>query len=148
LTFQEAIDFLFSSLPMYQRVGKAAYKTHLNNTRALDEYFGHPHTSFESIHIAGSYGKGSVAHMLASVLQSAGYRTGLYTSPHLWEFRERIRVDGEMIPRDSVTSFVSDHKESLNRIKPSFFEMTVAMAFNHFAQEDVDTRITALIILQ
>ena len=88
MTYQDAIDYLFSSLPMYQRVGKAAYKTNLNNTLALDEYFGHPHKRFESIHIAGTNGKGSVAHMLASVLQSAGYRQGLYTSPHLKEFRD------------------------------------------------------------
>jgi dihydrofolate synthase/folylpolyglutamate synthase len=126
---------------MYQRVGKAAYKTHLNSTLALDEYFGHPHTRFESIHIAGTNGKGSVAHMLASVLQSAGYRQGLYTSPHLKDFRERIRVDGKMIPEDAVISFVRDHRDILEEIKPSFFEMTVAMAFDHFAKENVEIAV-------
>lgn len=126
---------------MYQRVGKAAYKSNLNNTLALDEYFGHPHRAFKSIHVAGTNGKGSVAHMLAAVLQTAGYRTGLYTSPHLKDFRERIRVNGEMIPEDRVTGFVNDHREIIEKIHPSFFEMTVAMAFDHFAREKVDIAV-------
>ncbi|MBQ2574254.1 MAG: bifunctional folylpolyglutamate synthase/dihydrofolate synthase, partial [Bacteroidales bacterium] len=92
MNYQEAIDFMFSSLPMYQRVGKAAYKANLDNTLALDEYFGHPHKSFKAIHVAGTNGKGSVSHSLAAILQSAGYRTGLYTSPHLVDYRERIRI--------------------------------------------------------
>ncbi len=141
MNYKEAISFLFSSLPMYQRVGKAAYKSNLNNTLALDEYFGHPHRSFRSIHIAGTNGKGSVAHMLAAVFQTAGYRTGLYTSPHLKDFRERIRVDGEMIPVERVTDFVNDHRQIIEEIHPSFFEMTVAMAFDHFATQKVDIAV-------
>jgi len=141
MNYKQAIDFLFSSLPMYQRTGKVAYKSTLNTTHALDEYFGHPHRNFRSIHVAGTNGKGSVAHMLAAVLQTAGYRTGLYTSPHLTDFRERIRIDGEMIPEDRVTGFVRDHKAIIEEIKPSFFEMTVAMAFDYFNREDVDIAV-------
>ena len=141
MNYREAIDFLFSNLPMYQRVGKAAYKSNLNNTQALDRYFGHPHKNFCSIHIAGTNGKGSVSHMLASVLQASGFRTGLYTSPHLKDFRERIRVDGEMIPEENVTAFVRDHKDILDQIHPSFFEMTVAMAFEHFSREGVEMAV-------
>ena len=138
LDYQDAIAFLFERLPMYQRVGKAAYKSNLDTTLALDEYFGHPHRSFKSIHIAGTNGKGSVAHMLSSILQSAGYRAGLYTSPHLTDFRERIRIDGKMIPEEKVTEFVGKHKEIMERLHPSFFEMTVAMAFDSFSREEVD----------
>jgi dihydrofolate synthase/folylpolyglutamate synthase len=138
LDYQDAITFLFDRLPMYQRVGKSAYKSNLDTTLALDEYFGHPHRSFKSIHIAGTNGKGSVAHMLSSILQSAGYKTGLYTSPHLLDFRERIRINGKMIPKKEVTEFVGQHKDILERLCPSFFEMTVAMAFDFFASEQVD----------
>ena len=138
LDYQDAITFLFDRLPMYQRVGKSAYKSDLDMTLALDEYFGHPHRSFKSIHIAGTNGKGSVAHMLSSILQSAGYRTGLYTSPHLVDFRERIRIDGKMIAKKAVTEFVDQHRDILERLRPSFFEMTVAMAFDFFAREQVD----------
>ncbi len=141
MNYEEAISLLFSSLPMYQRVGKAAYKSTLDNTLELDDYFGHPHRAFDSIHVGGTNGKGSVAHMLAAVLQKAGYRTGLYTSPHLKDFRERIRVDGEMIPREAVTDFVNAHRAILDRVRPSFFEMTVAMAFDHFAREKVDVAV-------
>ena len=138
LDYQDAIEFLFDRMPMYQRVGKAAYKSNLDTTLALDEYFGHPHRKFKSIHIAGTNGKGSVAHLLSSVLQSAGYRVGLYTSPHLTDFRERIRIDGKMIPEERVTEFVAQHKDILERLRPSFFEMTAAMAFDSFAREEVD----------
>ena len=138
LDYQDAIAFLFDRLPMYQRVGKAAYKSNLDTTLALDEYFGHPHRQFKSIHIAGTNGKGSVAHMLSSILQSAGYRVGLYTSPHLTDFRERIRIDGKMIPEERVTEFVARHKEIMERLRPSFFEMTAAMAFDSFFREQVD----------
>lgn len=138
LDYQDAIAFLFERLPMYQRVGKAAYKSNLDTTLALDEYFGHPHRTFRSIHIAGTNGKGSVAHMLSSILQCAGYRVGLYTSPHLTDFRERIRIDGKMIPEEKVTEFVGKHKEIMERLHPSFFEMTVAMAFDSFSREEVD----------
>jgi dihydrofolate synthase/folylpolyglutamate synthase len=141
MNYEQAIAFLFSSLPMYQRVGKVAYKSNLENTLALDEYFGHPHRQFKAIHIAGTNGKGSVAHMLAAVCHSAGYKTGLYTSPHLKDFRERIRVNGIMIPEDKVTEFVSEHREIIGKLEPSFFEMTVAMAFDHFSSEKTDIAI-------
>jgi dihydrofolate synthase/folylpolyglutamate synthase len=141
ITYQQAIDFLFSQLPAYHRIGKAAYKNDLVNTLALDEYFGHPHLKYPTIHIAGTNGKGSVSHMLASVLQEAGYRTGLYTSPHLKDFRERIRVNGEMIPETEVIRFVSDNKEIIESVSPSYFEMTVAMAFDYFAKSNVDVAV-------
>ena len=141
MTYREAIDFLFSSLPMYQRQGKAAYKANLDNTLRLDAYLGHPHRSFPSIHVAGTNGKGSVSHMLSSVFQQAGYRTGLYTSPHLLDFRERIRVDGQPVPEQFVTEFITGHHEIIREMRPSFFEMTVAMAFEYFASEKVDMAI-------
>ncbi len=140
-SYSETLDYLFSQLPMYQRQGKAAYKANLDNTHELDRYFGYPHRTFKTIHIAGTNGKGSVSHMLASVLQRAGYKTGLYTSPHLADFRERIRVDGEMISEDNVINFVDKHSEVFSKIKPSFFEMTVAMAFDFFANEEVDIAV-------
>lgn len=126
---------------MYQREGKAAYKANLDNTLRLDEYFNHPHREFPVVHVAGTNGKGSVSHMLASVFSSAGYKTGLYTSPHLLDFRERIKVDGTCIPEKEVTNFVSEHSEIIQELSPSFFEMTVAMAFSHFAREKVDMAI-------
>lgn len=141
MNYQETLNFLFSQLPMYQRAGKAAYKADLANTLALDKYFGHPHRRFRTIHVGGTNGKGSVSHMLASVLQAAGYRTGLYTSPHLLDFRERIRIDGRMISETEVTQFVEQHRGVIERIAPSFFEMTVAMAFDYFARKEVDVAI-------
>jgi dihydrofolate synthase/folylpolyglutamate synthase len=141
MNYQEAIDFLFSSLPMYQRVGKAAYKSTLDNTLRLDQYFGHPHRSFASIHVAGTNGKGSVSHMIASVLQASGLRTGLYTSPHLLDFRERIRVNGRPIPENEVCGFVNRHQGIIREVQPSFFEMTVAMAFDYFASQEVDVAV-------
>ena len=141
MNYEEALSFLFSSLPMYQRVGKVAYKSNLDQTLELDEYFGHPHRAFRSIHVAGTNGKGSVAHMLAAVLQSAGYRTGLYTSPHLKDFRERIRVNGDMILPERITDFVNEHADFIEKIKPSFFEMTVAMAFDHFRREKAEIAV-------
>ncbi len=141
MNYQETIDFLFESLPMFQRLGKAAYKANLDNTIALDNALGHPHRKFRSVHIAGTNGKGSVSHMLASVFQEAGYKTGLYTSPHMIDFRERIRINGEMIGEQQVVDFVGSNKEVIDKIKPSFFEMTVAMAFDHFAREKVDIAI-------
>jgi dihydrofolate synthase / folylpolyglutamate synthase len=141
MTYQQTIDFLYSSLPAYHRIGKAAYKNNLDNTHALDEYFGHPHRNYKTIHIAGTNGKGSVSHMVASVLREAGWKTGLYTSPHLKDFRERIRVDGKMIPKNEVTAFIQNHKNIIEEVKPSFFEMTVAMAFDYFAREKVDVAV-------
>jgi dihydrofolate synthase / folylpolyglutamate synthase len=141
MRYSEAIDFLFTSLPMYQRQGKAAYKDNLDNTLSLDSYFGQPHRNFASIHVAGTNGKGSVSHMLASVLQAAGFKTGLYTSPHLLDFRERIKINGELIPEEQVTAFVSGNQEFIKELKPSFFEMTVAMAFDYFSREKVDVAV-------
>ncbi|MBK9390642.1 MAG: bifunctional folylpolyglutamate synthase/dihydrofolate synthase [Bacteroidetes bacterium] len=141
MTYQETLDFLYSQLPAYHRIGKAAYKNDLHNTLALDDYFNHPHKKYKTIHIAGTNGKGSVSHMIASVLQEAGFRTGLYTSPHLKDFRERIKVNGEMIPENEVISFVEDHKDMLKEIQPSFFEMSVAMAFDYFARANVDIAV-------
>ncbi|MBQ4476850.1 MAG: bifunctional folylpolyglutamate synthase/dihydrofolate synthase, partial [Bacteroidales bacterium] len=141
MNYQEAIDFMFSSLPMYQRVGKAAYKANLDNTLDLDEYFGHPHKSFKTIHVAGTNGKGSVSHSLAAILQSAGYKTGLYTSPHLVDYRERIRINGEMISKDYVCDFINDNQEIIGKLKPSFFEMSVALAFKYFADMKVDVAV-------
>jgi len=141
MTYQETVEYLFSLLPAYHRVGKPAYKGNLDNTLELDRYFGHPHTRFRSVHVAGTNGKGSVSHMTASVLQEAGYRTGLYTSPHLKDFRERIRVDGAMIPEEEVIRFVEEHDGIIGRIKPSFFELTVALAFDYFARMKVDIAV-------
>lgn len=141
MNYQETLNWLFAQLPMYQREGKAAYKANLDNTLALDEYFQHPHRQFQTIHIAGTNGKGSVSHMLASILQEAGYKTGLYTSPHLKDFRERIKINGEMIGEQDVVDFVEHHREIFTRLRPSFFEMTVAMAFKYFADQQIDIAI-------
>jgi len=141
MNYSDAIEFLYNALPMYQRTGAAAYKANLDNTKALDKYFSHPHRNFKTIHIAGTNGKGSVSHMLASIMQSAGYKTGLYTSPHLLDFRERIRVNGRPVSEDFVSSFVTEHQEIIKKLEPSFFEMTVAMAFEYFDREKVDIAI-------
>jgi dihydrofolate synthase/folylpolyglutamate synthase len=141
MNYDQTLQFLYSRLPAYHRIGKAAYKSDLGNTLALDEYLGHSHTKFRTIHVAGTNGKGSVSHMIASVLMEAGYKTGLYTSPHLKDFRERIRVNGKMIPRSAVTGFVKQHGRFLTLLEPSFFEMTVALAFSYFAECSVDVAV-------
>jgi dihydrofolate synthase/folylpolyglutamate synthase len=141
MDYQQTIEYLYSLLPAYHRIGKAAYKDNLDNTLALDKHFGHPHLNYKTIHIAGTNGKGSVSHMLSSVLQEAGYCTGLYTSPHLKDFRERIRINGEMIPEDEVVTFVERHRGIIEVISPSFFELTVAMAFDYFARRHVDIAV-------
>ncbi len=141
MNYQETIEYLFSQLPMYQRLGKAAYKADLKVTIELLKTLNNPHLNFKSIHIAGTNGKGSVAHLMASVFQTAGYKTGLYTSPHLNDFRERIKINGQMIPEEKVVDFVSEHKKSFEKIKPSFFEMTVGLAFQYFQDEKVDIAI-------
>jgi len=141
MNYNETLEWLFGQLPMYQREGKAAYKANLDNTIALDKYFDSPHKNFKSIHIAGTNGKGSVSHMLASILQEAGYKVGLYTSPHLKDFRERIRINGEMIPKEEVIGFVANHFKIFNNIKSSFFEMTVAMAFDYFNRNKIDIAV-------
>lgn len=143
MTYAEAIDFLYNSLPVYHRLGAEAYKPGLDTSRRLDDLFGNPHRRYRTIHIAGTNGKGSTAHSLAAVLQSAGYRTGLYTSPHIFDFRERIRVNGEMIPKQAVTDFVEQWLASpeRNELTPSFFELTSTLAFDYFARERVDVAI-------
>jgi len=141
MTYSQTLEFLFSQLPAYHRIGKAAYKNDLKNTISLDNYFNNPHLKYRTIHIAGTNGKGSVSHMIASILQEAGYKTGLYTSPHLKDFRERIKVNGEMIPENDVVKFVTKHRNIIEIIKPSFFEMTVAMAFKYFAECHVDVAV-------
>lgn len=141
MTYPQALEYLFSQLPAFHRIGKAAYRNDLKNTILLDNYFDHPHNKYLTIHIGGTNGKGSVSHMIASVLQEAGYKTGLYTSPHLKDFRERIKVNGEMIPENEVITFLTRHKNIIESVKPSFFEMTVAMAFNYFAEMQVDVAV-------
>ena len=141
MDYQEALDYLFKALPMYQRVGKSAFKKDLSNTIALCQALGDPQDQFKSVHIAGTNGKGSCSHMMASVLQEAGYKVGLYTSPHLKSFTERIRINGKEIEESAVIRFVQDHKASIELIKPSFFEMTVALAFDHFAKQEVDIAV-------
>ncbi len=141
MNYNQTIQFLYSQLPAYHRIGKAAYKSDLINTLELDKYLGEPHNRYRTIHIAGTNGKGSVSHMIASVLMEAGFKTGLYTSPHLKDFRERIKVNGKMITKTAVTSFVDRHSPFLMALKPSFFEMTVAMAFEYFAEKGVDIAV-------
>ena len=125
MDYQETLDYLYSQLPMYQRDGKAAYKASLDNTVRLDKYFKSPHKKYPTIHVGGTNGKGSVCHMLTSVLQNAGYKVGLYTSPHLIDFRERIKVNSELISKEYVKKFVNKHISFFNDVQPSFFEMSV-----------------------
>ncbi len=141
MTYQQTLDYLFARLPMFQRVGAAAYKANLDNTHKIVELLGKPHQKLKCIHVAGTNGKGSSSHMLAAVLQQAGYKTGLYTSPHLVDFRERIKINGKMIPKNYITDFVEKYKEPFELIEPSFFEWTVGLAFDYFANEEVDVAI-------
>jgi len=138
MDYNETISWLFTQLPMYQRVGKAAYKADLNNTIAILDALGNPERRIRAIHIAGTNGKGSVSHIIASILQEAGYKIGLYTSPHLKDFRERIKINGQLIPEGNVVDFVANNKRTFETINSSFFEMTVGMAFDYFATEEVD----------
>jgi dihydrofolate synthase/folylpolyglutamate synthase len=141
MNYQETIDFLFSRLPLFSRIGEAAYRKDLTNTLSLCAFLGNPERTFKTIHIAGTNGKGSVSHMLAAILQAAGYKTGLYTSPHLHDFRERIRINGEMIPSENVVSFTQQIQPILATLDASFFEVTVAMAFDYFSKEKVDIAV-------
>lgn len=141
MTYQETINYLFTRLPMFSRIGAAAIKKDLHNTIALCEALQNPHQQFKSIHIAGTNGKGSVSHMLAAVLQTAGYKVGLYTSPHLHDFRERIKINGQMISEEYVIDFTKRIQPQIDLIEPSFFEITVAMAFEYFATEQVDIAV-------
>ena len=141
MNYQETLDYMFSQLPMYHRIGAAAYKADIQPTIDMMEALGNPELKFKSIHVAGTNGKGSVSHFLASILKEAGYKVGLYTSPHLVDFRERIRINGEMIPQQEVVDFVERNRQLFADLKLSFFEMTVGMAFDYFAQEKVDIAV-------
>jgi len=141
MDYKQTLNYLFNQLPMFQRQGQMALKKDLTNITALCKHDKNPHNKFKSIHIAGTNGKGSTSHIISSITQTAGYKTGLYTSPHLKDFRERIKINGEMISEDDVIKYVKENKEYFEVIKPSFFEMTVAMAFNYFAKNEVDIAI-------
>ena len=141
MDYQETVEYIFRALPMFQREGAAAYKDNLDNSHALDLYDGSPHTSYPTVHVGGTNGKGSVAHMLAAILQSSGYKVGLYTSPHLCDFRERIRVNGRAISQQAVVEYVDSHLDYFEEIRPSFFEMSTAMAFWYFQQQQVDVAV-------
>ncbi|MEO7766504.1 MAG: folylpolyglutamate synthase/dihydrofolate synthase family protein [Ferruginibacter sp.] len=141
MTYQQTINYLYAQLPMFSRVGAAAYKEDLHNTIILCNSLNNPQTKFNSIHIAGTNGKGSTSHMLAAILQQAGYKTGLYTSPHLKDFRERIKINGKMVSEDFIVEFVQNTRKLTEEIKPSFFELTVAMAFEYFAIQQVDIAV-------
>lgn len=138
MTYEETLHYLYTSIPVFQNIGAAAYKPGLDTSKALDELAGNPHLSYRTIHVAGTNGKGSVSHLLAAALQSAGYKVGLYTSPHLVDFRERIRIDGKKIPEEYVVNFVERYRTSFEPLNPSFFELTSTMAFSYFRDEVVD----------
>lgn len=141
MNYKETVEYLFNSTPVFEHVGASAYKEGLSNTLALDEHFDHPHTKFLSIHVAGTNGKGSCSHTLASILQADGYKVGLYTSPHLVDFRERIKINGECISEKYVIDFVEKEKDFFEPLHPSFFELTTAMAFKYFAEQKVDIAV-------
>ena len=141
MTYQETCDYLFSQLPMFEKQGTTGYKEGLENTMALDEHFDHPHRHFKSIHIAGTNGKGSCAHTISAILQNCGYKVGLYTSPHLVDFRERIRINGQPIPENYVVNFVEKEMDFFEPLKPTFFELTTSMAFKYFSEMQVDIAV-------
>lgn len=141
MNYNQTLEFLFQSLPAFETKGATAYKPGLERIAAFCRHLGNPQRNFFTIHVAGTNGKGSVSHIIASVLQQAGYRTGLFTSPHLQDFRERIRVDGEMIPKQKVVNFVDKHHDKMVELDLSFFEMTTAMAFDYFAQSEVEVAV-------
>lgn len=141
MNYQETLNYLYNSTPVFEHVGAVAYKEGLQNTLALDKHFNHPHANFKTIHIAGTNGKGSCSHSLASILQEAGYKVGLYTSPHLVDFRERIRVNGQCISKERVVKFVKDERKIFEPLHPSFFELTTALAFKYFDEQKVDIAI-------
>ena len=141
MDYQETCEYLFTRTPMFEKVGISGYKEGLENTLALDEHFGHPHKKFRSIHVAGTNGKGSCAHTIAAILQACGYKVGLYTSPHLVDFRERIRINGQPIPENYVVSFVEQERNFFEPLEPSFFELTTAMAFKYFSEMEVDIAV-------
>src|SRR6185436_1845809 len=141
MTYQETINYLFTNLPMFSRTGAGAYKKDITNTALLCDSIGNPQHKIKTIHVAGTNGKGSTSHMLAAIFQQCGYKTGLYTSPHLKDFRERIKIDGKMITEDFIVSFVEKIKTLSEQIHPSFFELTVAMMLAWFAEQEVDIAI-------
>ncbi|MEG1581219.1 MAG: Mur ligase family protein [Bacteroidaceae bacterium] len=141
MNYKETIDYLFACAPLFQNIGKEAYKEGLETSYILDEHFRHPHTLFKTIHVAGTNGKGSCSHTLAAILQQAGYKVGLYTSPHLIDFRERIRINGEMISEEYVINFIEKEKDFFEPLHPSFFELTTALAFQYFATQQVDVGV-------
>jgi dihydrofolate synthase/folylpolyglutamate synthase len=141
MTYQQTLDYLLHKLPMYSRIGAVAFKKDITNTILLCEALGNPQQKFKSIHIAGTNGKGSTSHMLAAIFQTAGYKTGLYTSPHLKDFRERIKIDGEMVEEDFVVDFTERIHPLIDKLEPSFFEITVAMAFEYFARKGVEVAV-------
>lgn len=141
MTYAETVDYLYTRLPMFTKVGASAYKKDLANTVIFCDALNNPQTKYKTIHIGGTNGKGSTSHMLAAILQQAGYKTGLYTSPHLKDFRERIRVDGKMVTKTFVKEFVKQQQKLIGQIEPSFFEVTVAMAFSYFEQQEVDVAV-------
>ncbi len=141
MNYSQTLDYLFSRLPMYQRVGAAAYKADLRNTIKICEALGNPQKKLQCIHVAGTNGKGSTSHMIAAVLQKAGYKVGLYTSPHLLDFRERVKINGKMIPKEYIIEFVEKHKKEFEYIEPSFFEWTVGLAFDYFSNMEVDVAV-------
>jgi len=141
MNYEDTIQYLYDSVPMFQKVGAAGYKEGLDNTYALDEHFGYPHRKFRTIHIAGTNGKGSCSHTIAAILQAEGYKVGLYTSPHLIDFRERIRINGKCISKEYVIDFVEKERSFFEPLCPSFFELTTAMAFKYFADSNVDIAV-------
>lgn len=141
MSYKDAIEYLYDSAPLFQNIGAGAYKEGLCNTYLLDEHFGNPHRKYKTIHVGGTNGKGSVSHTLAAILQSAGYNVGLYTSPHLVDFRERIRVNGKKIPKERVVRFVEEERSYLETLHPSFFEVTTALAFKYFEEANVDIAV-------
>lgn len=141
MTYDETIQYLFNSAPLFQHVGGAAYKEGLSTTHILDAHFNHPHNQYKTIHIAGTNGKGSCAHTIAAILQHTGLKVGLYTSPHLVDFRERIRINGEMMPQQYVIDFVEEERSFFEPLHPSFFELTTALAFKYFAEQHVDVAV-------
>lgn len=141
MSYEEVIKYLIEAVPMFQQIGKDAYKEGLDTTMELDRHFNHPHRNFRTIHVAGTNGKGSCSHTISAILQQSGYKVGLFTSPHLVDFRERIRVDGEMVDKEFVRSFVDGNKELFDRLQPSFFELTTAMAFKYFETKHVDIAV-------
>ena len=141
MTYQQTIDYLYTSQPVFHMVGAAAYKPGLDNTYRLMAHLGNPHEQLRAVHVAGTNGKGSTSHLMAAALQAQGYRVGLFTSPHLVDFRERIRISGEMIPQEMVVRFVAENRAFLDELRPSFFETTMALAFWYFAQQQVDIAV-------